>query len=144
MQRNYCIDIDYQLKLIKCKHMGNICMKEISDARIELFQIGISIPGRNNYLIDCRDVALDFDFEVDFDFKAGYSTKLWDFMEANKGALEGRMEAILVDKPLVCAYSMLFKEECDKRNYGYKVCLFSTEEAALWWLEVHSVTNDNR
>ena len=136
MQNNYCIDVDYQLRLVRCTFVGPIKMREVIDARIKAFQIAISLEGHYNLLMDCRD--------ADIDFRAGYFYKLWFFLEANKDMLQGKMEVILTNKPLACAYSILYKDECDKRNYGFKVRLFSTEEAALWWLEVHSVTNENR
>lgn len=129
MQKNYCVDVDYQLKLVRCKHVGVIRMKEISAAKIEAFQTAISHGDAYNLLIDCR--------EVDYEFQVGYSNKLWAFLEEKKDLLKGRLEAIIINKPLACAYAMLYKDECERRKFPFRVALFSTEEAAMWWLVVH-------
>ena len=127
MQRNYWIDIDYHLQLIRCKYIGTVCPEELCKAREEVIQISRVKEGKYYYLTDYRD--------VDFDFKVECLDKVWSLIDSNKEILQGTREAILINKPRTCAYCMILKIECEKMKLDYKVCLFSTMEAALWWLE---------
>ena len=127
MSRNFFVDIDYQKKLIHYKQWGKVCLDEIRQARFEMVRIAEGKAGQYHFLTDLRDMEPDFTVE-DFPF-------IWHFVDQHENMFQGRLEAVLVTKPMVCAYGVLIKEELKKR-VGYEISLFTTEEAALWWLQM--------
>ena len=57
-----------------------------------------------------------------------------DYMKAIEPIVKGKKQALIVDDPYSVAGSMLFENKV-YREVGFIVKVFSTEEAALKWLQ---------
>lgn len=121
----YSIEINHDFKIFVYKHNGIIEMKEIASAWNELLNLKEFSEKGYNLLTDYREGTFNFSIEsVEI---------LIDFLNQLSTILNGKKDAIIVDKPHECAISMLVKLNIVKEMNFY-VELFTTDKAALDFL----------
>jgi hypothetical protein len=122
---NYSIRVDNELKIIRYTHNGNISTGDIGKAWQELLGLDEFTRMKYNLLSDYR-CAVSMMEVADVHLICNFLLSLEDILRNKK-------QALIVDEPLSTALSVLFKGEVNKR-IGFKVEVFSTEEAALEWI----------
>jgi hypothetical protein len=122
---NYSIIVDDDLKIIRYTHTGNIATGDIGKAWEVLLGLAEFTRMKYNLLSDYRS-AVSFLEVADVHL-------ICDFLLSLESILRNKKQALIVDEPLSTALSILFKGEANKK-IGFKVEVFSTEEAALEWI----------
>jgi len=125
MEKNYSINIDHIHNLIRYQHTGCIEKEEIGQAWQMFLSKKEFTHQKYNLLSDYRN--------SNFNIKVNDLDSICDFLYNIKDILNGKKQALLVDEPLSTALSMLFCSDVNKR-IGFKVKIFSTEDAAFNWL----------
>jgi hypothetical protein len=123
----YKIETDYKLNIIRYSHSGNIPLKEIGDVWKELLNMNEFVNLKYNLLSDYRN--------ANFEFSVSNSDVIMDFFQTIKHILNGKKEAVITDKPLTTAVSIMFEKKT-LSELGFDVRVFSTENAALAWLTI--------
>ncbi len=124
---NYSITIDHKHRLILYRHTGIIEKEEIGKAWEEILSKNEFTHQKYNLLSDYRNSR--FNLEVaDVDL-------ICDFLYSITDKLKDKKQALIIDEPISTALSLLFCGEVNIK-IGFKVEVFSTEKAALKWLEV--------
>ena len=121
---NYTINIDHNLKIIRYKHTGLIKDEEIAEAWQSLLSMKEFTELKYNLLSDYRGAKLDMDRKS--------PDRIVEFMMAIEHIVRGKKQSLILDDPYSTAGSVLFSEKVNKK-VGFKVKVFSTEEAALEW-----------
>ena len=121
----HSIAIDHAKKLIIYRHSGEVGAEAIGKAWEEFMNIPAFTQQKYNLFSDYRNSI--FNFEVsDVD-------KIVDHLYLLKDIIKDKKQALLIDKPISTALSMLFEEKV-KERVGFDVKVFSTEKAAYDWL----------
>lgn len=121
----FSISIDHHLKIVKYKHTGIITKRDLDDAWGKLVQLNEFAHLKYNLLADYRNSR--------FDISHSTIEVIVNEMKSIKSFFEGRRQSFIIDDPFSMAISMLFIEEV-KSKIGFKIDVFSTEEAATAWL----------
>ena len=122
----YSIEINHNLRIISYKHSGRIGKNDIRYAWEKISNLPEFTEKGYNLLTDYRKGIFNFSLH-DID-----SIKI--FLEEIKVNLYGKKNAVIVDKPKECAFSMLIGMN-KTQEMNFHVELFSTEEAALKFLK---------
>ncbi len=122
---NHSIQLNHEKKYIHYSHQGIIERKEIGIVWTQLLSMEEFTLGRYNLLSDYRGAT--------FNFTITETDVIEHFLESIKTVLQGKRNAVIVDKPQETAIASLFEyNTCDKINFHVKT--FSTEEAAIRFL----------
>ncbi|MBI9064823.1 MAG: hypothetical protein JEZ14_22750 [Marinilabiliaceae bacterium] len=122
---NYSIHIDHDHKLIKYKHSGLILAEDIEKAWNEFLTFKEFTVLKYNLFSDYRNGR----FQIPVEFLP----EIIIFMQKIENIVKGKKQALIVDEPYSVAASMLFENEVNIK-VGFKVHVFTTENAALEWL----------
>ncbi len=122
----YSIHLDHTLKIIRYRHSGLIYAEEIEDAWSKFLAIPEFTHSHYNLLSDYRGGTFKMQLED--------ISMIIDYMKAIEPIVKGKKQALIVDDPYSVAGSMLFENKV-YREVGFIVKVFSTEEAALKWLQ---------
>ena len=122
----YSISIDHELRLIRYKHSGLINAEDF----YKTWQKFLTIPEftvlKYNLLSDYGNGKLKIPIE--------YLSVIIDFMQTIEEIVRGKKQALIVSEPYSVAISMLFAYKANAKA-GFNVQVFTTEKAALEWLE---------
>lgn len=121
----YTIHIEHELRLVRYKHTGIINADEIGQAWKELLTMKEFALLKYNLLSDYSEAKFDFGREI--------IPGLVDFMRTIEMVVSGKKQALIIDEPNAVAASMIFENKV-YAEIGFKVKVFSTEAAALYWL----------
>ena len=122
---NYSIKIDHDNKIIKYRHTGIIKKEDIGDAWERFLNLEEFTKSGYNLLSDYRNSTFDIGIE-DIDTVS-------DEMISFKPFIEGKKQSLILDDGFSTALSVLFVDKIYEKT-GFRVKIFSTEEAALRWL----------
>lgn len=124
MENGYSIVIDHDLKIIRYKHTGLIGFDDIGEAWTEFLGMKEFTEMGYNLFSDYRDSKFSMEMDAVNDIVV--------FFESIKHIVKGKKQSIVLDDPYSTAGSLLFETEVNKK-IGFRVKVFSTEEAALDW-----------
>jgi hypothetical protein len=120
----YKIEVDEKREIIIHKHTGLIELEEIGEFWKELLKMEEFVELGYNLLSDYRDCEFNFSDDLE---------GIVNFLEPLKDIVTGKREAVITTNPKTVALCSLFEFENYKINFKVKV--FSTEDAALFWLK---------
>lgn len=122
---NYSIQIDRENKFIRYTHTGVIVREDVGAVWDELLQLDEFTSQGYNMLSDYRKGKLKGAVsEMQF---------ILNFLSSIKNIVQDKKQALLMGDPLSTAFSLLFERHVYNRT-GFRVKVFSTEEAAIEWL----------
>lgn len=122
----YSINVDHEPKIIRYKHSGIISADDIGQAWQEFLSMNEFTRLKYNLLSDYRGAK--------FDIPLKKVEEIVEFMFQIKDIVNGKHQALIVDDPYATAVSMLFEADVYKK-VGFLVNVFTTEKAALYWLQ---------
>ncbi len=122
---NYSIEVDHDYKIIRYRHTGSIEKEEIGKAWEDLLSKNEFTNLNYNLLSDYRNSTFNLNVE-DVDL-------ICDFLLTLKHILKDKKQSLILDDPISTAMSLIFEGEVNEK-IGFKVKVFSTENAALKWL----------
>lgn len=121
----YLIIINHDKKYIHYSHSGLVERSEIGQAWGELLNLEEFSKLKYNLLSDYRGAK--------FNFTASETNVIENFLLSIKPILDGKRNAVIVDKPSETVISLLFEAKmASKINFQIKT--FYTEEAAVSFL----------
>ena len=123
--RNYTIDLDHELRIVKYRHAGNISAEDIEAAWGDFLAKKEFTQLNYNLLSDYRDSVLHIPLS--------HLPEIIKFMRAIEHVVRGKKQALILNDSYSVAGSTLFKDKVYK-EIGFKVRIFATEAAALDWL----------
>ena len=121
----FTVSIDHQRKVVFYRHHGVIKMDDIGLAWEEFLKMEEFVCGKYNLLSDYSQGVYDFNIK-DIDLIVG-------FLQNLQGVICNKKQAMIIDNPYSTAAAMLFVDSVFEKT-GFIVKVFSTEEAALFWL----------
>lgn len=122
---NYSIKIDQINKIIKYRHTGIIKKEDIGDVWEEFLKLEEFTKLGYNLLSDYRNSSFNISIE-DVEIVS-------DAVISFKSFIEGKKQSLILDDGFSTALSVLFVDKVYEKT-GFRVKVFSTEEAALRWL----------
>ena len=122
---NYSIEIDHDNKIIRYRHTGIIKKEDIGDAWERFLNLEEFTKFGYNLLSDYRNSTFAIGVE-DVDIVS-------ELMKSFKPFIEGKKQSLILDDGFSTAISVLFVDKVYEKT-GFRVKIFSTEEAALKWL----------
>lgn len=123
----YTITIDHKNKLIYYKHVGKLKMQDIGLVWDELLKLDEFTQGAYDLLSDYREAVFDMNPEEVYD--------IVNVLDVMGSVLNEKKQAILVNDPYSTAGSILF-EKISNKELAFTTKIFSTEKAALEWLQI--------
>lgn len=127
MDKNYTINIDHKLRIIKYTHSGPIKAEDIGEVWEQLLTMEEFTQSGYNLFSDYRD--------ADFKIPLNFLPDLMKFMRGIKDIVKGKKQALIVENPYDVAISMIFENEVNK-EIEFNVRVFATEASALQWLSI--------
>lgn len=122
---SYLIKLNHENKYVHYSHTGIIERKEIGEVWEKLLDMDEFTQNKYNLLSDYRGAKFNFDvFEIDV---------IEFFLESIKIVLDGKRNAVIVEKPHEAVISMMIENKINKK-INFHVKIFSTEEAAIRFL----------
>lgn len=122
---NYTIELDHDNKLIRYKHSGKVKQGDIGEVWDKFLELKEFTEYGYNLVSDYRYAS----FIIKKDDIKIISNILHDL----KDIVNGKKQALIMSSPLNTALSMLFVQSVMKK-VGFKLKVFSTEEAAIRWI----------
>ncbi|RLD61901.1 MAG: hypothetical protein DRJ05_01545 [Bacteroidetes bacterium] len=122
---DYSIKIDHDNKIIRYRHTGIIKKEDIGNAWESFLKMEEFTKSGYNLLSDYRNSTFDIGVK-DVD-------SVSESMKSFKTFIEGKKQSLILDDGFSTAISVLFVDKVYKKT-GFRVKVFSTEEAALRWL----------
>lgn len=121
----YIIDIIESQKIIKYTHEGTIALEEIGEVWNKFLSMDEFVKLGYNILSDYSNAT--------FGFEINQTERAWNFFNSIKHIVNGKKEAVITNDPYSTAISFMFEQRM-LDEIGFDVKVFSTEEAALFWL----------
>lgn len=123
---SFSIKVDSTYKLIRYNHSGVISKEDIGVAWQELLKLKEFTQLKYNLLTDYRGSTCKIEVEE--------VELICDFLLTLKYILKDKKQALIIDEPMGVAISTLFEGEVNKK-IGFNVRVFSSQEAAINWLD---------
>jgi hypothetical protein len=127
----FSMEIDHKLKIIINTYTGTITKEDLAKVWRHLLSLKEFTELKYNLLSDYRN--------SNFDISIKEEGSMLQFLMSIKNILDGKKEGAILSNPKDTALSMLLQKEIYKK-IRYWVKLFSTEKAALNWLD----SNDDK
>ena len=124
---NYLIEIDHDKMVVKYSHIGVITKEDIGSAWECFLELEEFTKLGYNLLSDYRNST--------FDIGIGEVDTVCESMVSFKPFIEGKKQSMILDDGYSTAISVLFADRIYGKT-GFRVKIFSTENAALKWLQV--------
>ena len=122
---DFTITADHFLKIIRYKHTGVVKKDDLYAAWRELVKLKEFTQLKYNLLTDYRHSKIEIQTS---DFGS-----MLESMNPMRSFLNGKKQSIIIDDPISMATTMLFIKKATSQ-FGMKIDIFSTEEAATNWL----------
>ena len=119
-------EIDHKLKIIRNTYSGIITKEDLANVWRHLLSLKEFTELKYNLLSDYRTSR--------FDISNKEGDSMLQFLVSIKNILNGKKEGAILSNPKDTALSMLLQMKTYEK-VGYIVRLFSTEKAALFWLD---------
>ena len=121
----YLLEIDHSAKFIRNTYNGVITKEDLRQVWTQMLGLKEFTLLQYNLLSDYRN--------SNFNIDKTENNKMIEFLLSIKDILNKKKEAAILNNPKDTALSMMLQFEVYKR-IGYSVQLFSTEDAAIKWL----------
>jgi hypothetical protein len=123
-------DIDHNLKIIKNTYSGIITKEDLANVWRYLLSLKEFKELKYNLLSDYR--------KSNFNISIKEEDGMFLFLMSIKNILNGKKEGAILSNPKDTALSLLLQMKTYE-SIGFMVKIFSTEEAALFWLGKYHV-----
>jgi len=127
MDKNYTINIDHKLRIIKYTHSGSIKAEDIGGVWEQFLTMKEFTQLKYNLFSDYSNGT--------FQIPHSFLPELMEFMHSIKEIVRGKKQALIVNDPHNVATSMIFESKANK-EVGFIVKVFTTQTSALRWLSV--------